>query len=110
MIRFDINEHNITIFEGRPFSITCYSDSNPESTEILWKTNGEFIDKDIQHPKSIQLNFATIKAHHEGNYTCISKNQNGYGQKSIYIKVVCESIYILYCIVEAILYQRQKLL
>ncbi|CAC5394618.1 CNTN2 [Mytilus coruscus] len=91
-IRFNINEHNITVYEGRPFSITCFSDSNPFTTEIFWKRNGELIDKDTQRPKSVPLNIATIKRQHEGKYTCRAKNQNGYGQKSIYITVVCKFI------------------
>ncbi|CAG2210184.1 unnamed protein product [Mytilus edulis] len=88
-VTFDKNEYNISVYEGTYFSITCLSDSNPVTTEILWEANGKMIDKQIQPSKHLPLNIANIQQKHEGNYTCVAINGLGIGKKSIYVTVLC---------------------
>ncbi|CAC5371786.1 unnamed protein product [Mytilus coruscus] len=88
-VRFDKNEYNFSVYEGTDFSITCFSDSNQVTTEILWEANDTIIEKQIQHLEHLPLNIANIQQHHEGKYTCVAKNHLGIGKKSIYITVEC---------------------
>ncbi|CAC5387131.1 OPCML [Mytilus coruscus] len=89
LVRFDRNEQNLTVNEGTDFSLTCFAESNPVTTEIFWETNGILIKREIENNKNVRLNIVNIKRHHEGNYTCVAKNEVGSDKKTVYIRVLC---------------------
>lgn len=91
-LRFDRNEQYLTVYEGTDVSLTCLAESNPVTTEIFWKTNGQQIKQEfdlVKQHSSVLLNIENLKLKHEGNYTCVAKNEVGNVNQSIYIKVVC---------------------
>ncbi|XP_071150367.1 opioid-binding protein/cell adhesion molecule-like [Mytilus edulis] len=86
-LRFDRNEQYLTVYEGTDFSLTCLAESNPVTTEIFWKTNGQQIKQEfdlVKQHNSVLLNIENIKRKHEGNYTCVAKNED----KLMYASVV----------------------
>lgn len=91
-LRFDRNEQYLTVYEGTDFSLMCLAESNPITTEIFWKTDGQQIKQELdlvkQHSSAL-LNIENLKRKHEGNYTCVAKNEVGNVSQSIYIKVLC---------------------
>ncbi|CAC5423973.1 LSAMP [Mytilus coruscus] len=89
-LRFDRHEQNLTVYEGTDFRLTCFAESNPVTTEIFWKANGKQIKQEVEHHTSVLLNIVNIKRHHEGNYTCVAKNEVGNVYQSIYIRVLYE--------------------